>query len=71
MCTKSPYLEGIFPIFFTSEEAHPPQTPPFEGCIQVTGFFFYACQDFYNGINRIYGIIDVYTMMGFIITNIP
>ncbi len=40
MCTKSLHLEATFQIFFTSEGPHlvyPPQTPPFEGCIQVTG----------------------------------
>ncbi len=36
MCTKSFHLEGIFQIFL-SEGAHPPQTPPFEDCIQVSG----------------------------------
>ena len=28
--------------------------------------FFFACQGFYNGINRSFGINDVYTMMRFI-----
>ena len=35
---KSLHLEGIFQIFFTSEGAHPPQTPSFENtiCVKVT-----------------------------------
>ncbi len=37
MRTNSLHLEGIFLIFFTSQGAHPPQIPPFEGCIQVLG----------------------------------